>query len=111
QHDIVLILAEKVKTFGSEHANDSEGYVADAERLAERILVGEQLVGNGFADDRRLGDAAHFLVGEHHAAANFPIANLRIIRPFTLDEGVPIEAVCEPLRAIAHLRTYSHYVG
>ena len=79
-HDVVLILAEKIEAFRSEHADDLERNIADADGLADRFAVGEKLVSDGFADHGDLADAANILIGEHGSFSDFPAADIRIIR-------------------------------
>ena len=38
-HHVILILAEQIKSFGREHADDLKGEIADANGLADRIFV------------------------------------------------------------------------
>ena len=101
-HGVVLVLTEEVETFGIEDAENLERNVADAEGLADGIGVGEELVGDGLADDGDLGDGADVLVGEHGSGGDFPRADVGVVGRFAVDLGVPIEAVGEDLVAVAH---------
>src|SRR5208282_3333218 len=84
-HRVVLILPEQIKAFGGQHTDDKKWEVPDADGLADGIFVGKQLVGYGFADHGGLREAAHILVGKHHAAGDAPVADLGIIRRLAHD--------------------------
>ena len=60
-HNIILVLAEKIEALGREHADDLKRNVPDAQGFAQRIFAGKQLVHHGLADDGGFGQAAHIL--------------------------------------------------
>ena len=55
QDDVVLVLAEEVGAFRLQQADHSEGDFFDADRGADAVHAGKQVVGHGFADDADLG--------------------------------------------------------
>ena len=56
------------------------GHIPDADDLAQRVVVREEIVGDGLADHAHLGGAAHVLVGEHRPLRERPVADVEVIR-------------------------------
>ena len=52
--DVVLVLAPLALALGGEHAEHAEGQVLDADDLAHRVLVGEERLGHGLAQQADL---------------------------------------------------------
>ena len=77
-HDVVLILTAEAAACGIEQADDGEGGVANADRLAYGIAFAEEGGGSGFADERDFGLRTHVLFGERAAAGESPIAKFGI---------------------------------
>ena len=55
--DVVLIGAEHGSAFGFENAEDFDGYVLDADGLADGVFIGKETVGDRLAEDANLGGA------------------------------------------------------
>ncbi len=79
-HGIVLIATVEVLPFLAEHADDHERTLADTDRLAERIIIPEQIVGGGLADQRHPRRRAHVRVAERVAADDRPRARVDVGR-------------------------------
>jgi hypothetical protein len=100
---VVLVLPEVIEALGGEHADDLERDVADAHRLPDGIGFGEELVGDGLAEDGDLGPRQHVGLGEHRALGERPGADIEVGDVLAEDLGVPVEAAGHDLGAIAHL--------
>ena len=107
-HDVVLIGALRTEAFRSQHPDDGERHVFDAQDLADGIFVAENLRGGGLADDADLVGAPHVLRGEGCAVRERPLAEVEIIRRFAVDAGEPVLIARRDLRGrddfLAHAR-------
>ncbi len=102
-HDdgVVLVLAEDVVALAREHAEDAKRHAPDAERLADGIDLGEELAGDGGADDADLGGGAGLHVAEHAARGDVPRADAEEIGGFAVNGGAPVLAVAQDLPSLA----------
>ena len=103
EDDIVFIGAKDTESLGRHDAEDAKGEIANSERLADGVFVGENLVGNGFSDDADLGEGLDVLIGKHGPGGHRPVADVAVIGTDAVDVGVPIETVGEDLVTVANL--------
>src|ERR1019366_8639654 len=83
-----------------EDADDAEGDVFDAHGLADRVLIGEELIGDGLADDADLGNTGDFALAEELAGLHGPIADDDVIGADAGHFlGAPVDVAADDLAA------------
>src|SRR5215471_699178 len=75
-YDVVLVLARRVLPLAVKDANDDEGYTLDPNRLTDRILLAEQVIGGSLSDNGHFGSDMIVLPGDRTAFKHPPILNL-----------------------------------
>ena len=71
---VVLIAAVEILPLGRERADDREGRLADADRLADRVLIGfEEIVRGGLADQRDARRRTYIVIAEVLAVLEEPL--------------------------------------
>ena len=104
QNDVVLVLPLRGLAFGRKHADDGKRYVFDANRLANRIGVPEQIVCRRLAQHRNLVGLIHILLGKLCATVDRKLANGEIVGSNAINLRSPVVVSVDHLRAASDIR-------
>ena len=80
QHDVVLVHAKGVVALRLQHTDDAERRGAETDDASNGVLaVGEEVVGNGFANHANLRARLDIFLREHLSVFNFELTDFQIV--------------------------------